>query len=110
VSVLLREATGRRILRSAPRTIVNADEPSLKSSYDEMFILYSSESIENVSQLEFELINYKQDWCDNAIAGGGIKVGRRIIFTWFAKFCNFPNLLLTPFLEGVPKPARVEDR
>jgi hypothetical protein len=40
-----------------------------------MIVVYSSNSIENISRLEFDLIDYNADWSDNAIAGGGGNYG-----------------------------------
>jgi hypothetical protein len=44
---------------------------SYKYAYDEMLVVYSSSSIDNVSTVEVELVNHNWDCCDNMIAGGG---------------------------------------
>lgn len=46
-----------------------------KNNYDEMLVVYQSESISNVSQLETELINHNWECCDNLRAGGGGSIG-----------------------------------
>lgn len=44
-------------------------------SYDEMLVVYMSSSIENVSWLEFELINHNELFCENINSGGGGNIG-----------------------------------
>jgi hypothetical protein len=46
-----------------------------KYSYDEMWVLYRSSSINNVSVLESHLIDYYAFDCDNINAGGGGHIG-----------------------------------
>ena len=43
--------------------------------YDRMFVLYRSDSIDNVSILEEELVEHNKDLADNIVAGGGGNIG-----------------------------------
>jgi hypothetical protein len=49
---------------------------SYKYAYDEMLVVYSSSSINNVSAVEIELVNHNWECCDNMIAGGGGSIAR----------------------------------
>jgi regulatory protein YycH of two-component signal transduction system YycFG len=45
------------------------------SSYDRMIVVYKSDSIKNVRELECLLVEHNRELCDNIIAGGGGNYG-----------------------------------
>ena len=50
-------------------------ENAYKNYYDEMIVLYKSQSIESVSQVERDLVAHNKHFTENRIAGGGGGIG-----------------------------------
>ncbi len=45
------------------------------ADYDEMIVLYKSPSLDSVSQVEHDIIEYNKEITENGIAGGGGNYG-----------------------------------
>lgn len=52
------------------------------STYDKMIAVYRSSSINNVSKLEADLVEYNGDLTDNIISGGGGNIGKPPYFLY----------------------------
>ena len=50
--------------------------------YDEMIVVYRSSSIDRVSDVEWEAVDYNRDLCDNKIGGGGGDYGYPLYFLY----------------------------
>jgi hypothetical protein len=54
------------------------------TNYDKMIVIYKSKSINSVSTLETQLIEYNIDFTDNIIAGGGGNIGKPPYYLYVA--------------------------
>ena len=81
VSGYTRDASFKIGITSAP----NQGAAYYSNDYDEMVLLYETSSISNVRQLEKELIEYYEGWCDNEIAGGGGSIGTQPYYLYIVR-------------------------
>ena len=70
--------------------------------YDEMILLYCSQSIQNVSDMEAMLIDHNRDLAKNRTGGGGGNIGRTGPYYLYVVLYQRREGKLASFLDFVP--------